>query len=179
VACRLGWSLWVRRYRLSRLEKAIQRENERHGELRRELEHVLALAREIVLRTDPAFYSAEVARWTRACAAMSDAAVQQRSDALPADAITTLERAIQRLPELASQRPGEIRGILQAAVIHAEVIHRIVGGHDDSYEENIRETATLRSEIDALHPKFVAAQDNRIRAAETIRRLQRERVVVQ
>jgi len=180
MAHRLGWSLWTRRRRVSRLEEAIRRDDERHGGLRRELGHVRALAREIVLRTDPAFYSAEVTRWTRACAAMADDALQQRDDALPAATVVTrLERAIQRLPELASQKPGQVRALLQASVIHAEMISRTVGDHDDSYEENVQEMAALRAEINALQPQFIAAQDKKMKAGEAIRRLQKERITVQ
>ena len=180
MARRLGWSLWTRRRQLRRLEKTIRREDDRHGALRRELGHVRELAREIVLRTDPAFYSAEVARWTHACASMADNALQQRANALPADAlISTLERSVQRLPELASQTPGQIRGLLQAAVIHAEALRRAAGGHDGSYEEDVRKARALSSEIDALNPRFVAAQDNKVKAAETIRRLRKERVAIQ
>jgi hypothetical protein len=180
TACRLGWSLWRRRHRLSRLEDAIRWEDERHGGLRRELQHVRALTREVILHTDPAFYSAEVVRWTRICATMTDDTLQQRVDVLPANAmVTTLERAIQRLPELASQSPGQVRAILQAAVTHAEVLRRAADGHDNSYEEDVREAKALRSEIDTLHSKFIAAQDNKIKAEETIRRLQKERIAVQ
>jgi hypothetical protein len=179
-ARRLGWTLWTRRLRLSRMEKAIRREDERHGGLRHELGQVRSLAREIVLRTDPAFFSAEVARWSRACAAMSTEDLQRRAAALPDEAVVkTLERALRRLPELVDNRPHEIRAVLQAATIQAEVITRMVRTPDDAYEENVQEAQRLRSETDALQAKFAAAQDNRMKAVETIRRLRRERVTVQ
>lgn len=179
AARRLGWALWTRRLRLSCLERAIRREDQRHGALRQELAQVQALTREIVLRTDPAFFSAEVARWSRAYAAMPDETLQQHAAALPAGAaLASLEWALERLPETSRNEPGKIRLLLQAAVARSEMLNRVAGGRDDKHEANIREAERLRSEIAALQAKHVAAKDNMMKAAETIRQLRKERVAV-
>jgi hypothetical protein len=180
TARRLRWSLWARHLRLNSLEKAIRREDQRHGGLRHELGQMRALTREVVLRTDPAFFSAEVTRWSRAYAAMADEALEQHAAALPAGTVLkSLERALERLPEISRNEPGQVRQLLQAAIAYSEVLARMVGGRNDEHEANIREVQRLRSEIDALQIKRTAAQDNRTKATETIRQLRKERVAVQ
>jgi len=179
AARRLRWAVWTRSLRLSRLESAIRREDRRHGALRHELDQMQALTREIVLRTDPAFFSAEVGRWGRAYAAMPDEMLEQHTAALSTGAVLKrLEQALAHLPEISRNEPGQVRQLLQAAVAYSEVLARTVGGRNDAHEANIREAERLRSEIDMLRAKCTAAQDNRMRAKETIRQLRKERVAV-
>jgi len=179
TARRLRWAVWSRTLRLSRLESAIRREDKRHGALRHELDQVQALTREVVLRTDPAFFSAEVGRWSRAYAAMPDETLEQHTAALPAGAVLkSLEQALESLPEISRNEPGQVRQLLQAATAYSEILARTVGGRNDAHEANIREAQRLRSEIDMLQAKYTAAQDNRTRATETIRQLRKERVAV-
>jgi hypothetical protein len=179
AARRLRWALWTRRRRLSSLEKAIRQENHRHGDLRRELRQVRTLTREIILRTDPQFLTIEVTRWNRAYAAMPDETLEQHTASVSDGAVlASLQRALERLPEISRDEPGKIRLLLQAAVAYSEILARTVGGRNDEHETNIREARRLRSEIDALQAKCTAAQDNRTKATETIRQLRKERVAV-
>jgi hypothetical protein len=180
TARRLRRAMCFRRHQLRRLEKTIRREDERHGGFRRQREQLLTLTQEIILRTDPAFYSAEITRWRQAFTTLSSEALQQHvANLSPETVIKKLGRACQHVHELACNEPEEIGQLLRAATAHVETLKRLAGGRSDSYKANVQEAKRLEAEIANLCTQSRTAEDNRNKAVQTIRRFQKERVIIQ
>ena len=176
---RLRSSISHRQRQLSGLEAAIRAEDARHGQLRQELGQLRTQARALVLRTDPAFYSAEVTRWTHACATMPETTLQQRAIALPAvGVVAALNQVLAYPPQMLRDQPAQVRAGLQAAVIRAEVITRTLGGPADNYEQNVGQARRLRQEIESLTHSIESSQNKRRVAHETIRQLGRQQTAI-
>ena len=165
---KLRYELWRQDFQLNRVNARVRKVEEREGARLLEIRQLEQSVSEVVRTTDPAFLSAERARWEIECRSLDPNALQQRLDSVRNE----MAHTDQSSPYFASL-------VVQAGVLRLMVQKRAVeAGAGASYEADAMKWEHLRSSTGELRQRLNAFQQQAGEAQSSLRELRRQRLFV-
>ncbi len=165
----LRYQLWRQDFRLNRVSARVrrveQRENARLAELR-SLEHSVS---EVIRSTDPAFLSAERARWESEYSNLDASALRSELNKVQAE-LNQTDRSSAYYSSLMVQS-GILRMLAERAAF--------VSGSGATFEADLAQKSDLEATTSGLRDRLNVLKSQVVDAAASLRQLRRQRVFVQ
>ena len=165
----LRCQLWRQDFQLNRVSARVRRVEQRENARLAELRTLEQSVSEVIRSTDPAFLSAERARWELEYSSLDETALRRE-----------LESVQREMGQTGQSSPYHSSLVVQSGILRMYAEKRALeAGAGATYEADVTEKVNLQSMVGGLRQRIDALQKQATDAYSSLRQLRRQRVFVQ